>query len=351
MNILLCSVPFAPSIGGIETLSALLIRGFAQRGHAVVVVTQTPAAAGESGAAGDGVDSGLSDTEILRQPGAEQLVRAVRRADVVLHNQISLRLAWPLLAWRRPWVVAHHTWLPLRGPGAVKRRVLGQAVNVAVSRAVASSLPVASRVIANAYDPIRFGVRRHVPRDGEFLFVGRLVSDKGCDLLLAALRLLRTQGLRPRLSIVGSGPEEKALWETVAASDLGEQVRFHGPLTGEALVVAMNRHRWIVVPSAWEEPFGLVALEGLACGCLPVVAQSGGLPEAAGPEARLFARGDAAGLAQVMADLMAQRAGPTRPGAASAAHLLAHRPDRMCEAYLDALTDAIDRTRPLARAA
>lgn len=349
MNILLCSVPFAPSIGGIETLSALLARGFAQRGHAVVVATQTPVAQ-------EGGDVEVpAGVEILRQPGAETLVRAVRRADVVLHNQISLRMAWPLLAWRRPWVVAHHTWLPLRGPGAlagaVKRRVLGQAVNVAVSSAVASSLPVVCRVIPNAYDPLRFAVRRHVARDGDFLFVGRLVSDKGCGLLLEALRLLRAQGLRPRLSIVGGGPEETALREKVAALELGEQVRFDGSLTGEALVLAMNRHRWIVVPSVWEEPFGLVALEGLACGCLPVVAQSGALPAAAGPEARLFARGDANGLARAMADLLAQRAGPTRPGAASAAHLLAHRPDRMCEAYLDALADAIDRARSLARAA
>ena len=62
----------------------------------------------------------------------------------------------------------------------------------------------------------------------------------------------------------------------------------------------MNRHRVMVVPSIWEEPFGIVALEGLACGCEVVIARSGGLPEATGPFGVTFKRGDPVDLANVI---------------------------------------------------
>jgi glycogen synthase len=87
MKILLCSVPFRPSTGGIETVSAVLAEQFHRRGHAVTLVTQTPA--------------GEPDSEpypIVRRPSTAQMWRLVKQADVVFHNNISLRMAWPLLA-------------------------------------------------------------------------------------------------------------------------------------------------------------------------------------------------------------------------------------------------------------
>ena len=69
---------------------------------------------------------------------------------------------------------------------------------------------------------------------------------------------------------------------------LTDQVAFLGTQTGEALAEQLNRHRVIVVPSRWQEPFGLVALEGIACGCRAIIAESGGLLEAAGPHGVVF---------------------------------------------------------------
>ena len=69
---------------------------------------------------------------------------------------------------------------------------------------------------------------------------------------------------------------------------LAEEVAFVGTQTGPALVELLNRHRIIVVPSRWQEPFGMVALEGIACGCRAIVAGSGGLVEATGDLAVVF---------------------------------------------------------------
>lgn len=356
MKILMCSVPFRPSVGGIETVTALLADQFQRQGHTVTVVTQT--------------ESGLADSEsfaVLRRPNAWQLLKAVRACDVVLHNQVSLRLAWPLLLVQRPWVVAHHTWLPRQGvaawAGRFKRVCLRWALNVAVSDAVAADLALPVQVIPNPYDHELFQCLPGVPRSRELVVVGRLVSDKGVDLLLQALALLRQRGKAPRLSIIGSGPEEAALRQQVQTLGLQAQVRFAGSLVGQPLVRALNAHRVAVVPSVWEEPFGLVALEAQACGCLPVVADSGGLPQAAGPVGVVFAKGNAAALAECLAsvlervpvdgasrDVRVQRQlQQTRQLQQS--HLQQHHPANVAAAYLQVLDHAHRAPDPLARTA
>ena len=347
MNILMCSVPFRPSVGGIETVTELLARGFHDAGHRITVVTQTADPQGRE----------ALPYAVLRQPGARALWTAVQRSDVVLHNNISLRLAWPLLALRRPWVVAHHTWLPRQGPAARaagwKRLALRHARNVAVSDALAADLGLPCDVLPNPYDSTRFRNLAHIERTRDIVCVGRLVSDKGFAVMLHALALLQAHGQRYTLTVVGEGPESAALQGLVPVLGLQGQVQFTGALQGEALVQTLNRHRVAVVPSVWEEPFGLVALEAQACGCIPVVAASGGLPQAAGPAGVVFAKGDPLALAARLVPVL--RAAP-KEGIAEdprvRRHLQRHQPAAVAQAYLQLLEQhAQHRSVALARQA
>lgn len=340
MKILLCSVPFRPSVGGIETVSAILAEQFHRAGHSVTLLTQTADEAAP-----------VEPFAVLRRPSRAALWRAVLDADVVLHNNISLRLGWPLAFAARPWVVAHHTWIPNGTDiaGQFKRLALRRADNIAASSALAAALPVASSVVPNPYDSTLFRCIGGVERCRDIVFVGRLVSDKGVDVLLQALALLRAGGRSATLSIIGSGPEEAALRRQVQALGLQRQVGFAGRLVGEPLVRALNAHRVVAVPSLWEEPFGLVALEALACGCVPVVAASGGLAEAAGPAALVFAKGDAAALARQLA--AALQVSPPVDQAAVQQHLRRHQPARVAQAYLEVLENAGSRRGTLAGAA
>ncbi|KPF47828.1 hypothetical protein IP87_00310 [beta proteobacterium AAP121] len=332
MNILMCSVPFRPSVGGIETVTELLARGFHEAGHRLTVVTQSAA-----GAAADNLPYA-----VLRRPGARALWRAVQGSDVVLHNNISLRLAWPLLALRRPWVVAHHTWLPREGPAARaagwKRLALRHARNVAVSEALAADLGLPCEVLPNPYDSALF---RRVPgtaRTKDIVCVGRLVSDKGFAVMLHALALMHAHGHRHTLTIVGEGPEGAALQGLVSVLGLQGLVQFTGALKGQALVQTLHQHRVAVVPSVWEEPFGLVALEAQACGCVPVVAASGGLPQAAGPAGVVFAKGDPLALAARLVPVL--RSAPPEGIADDPRvrrHLQRHQPAAVAQAYLQLL--------------
>jgi glycosyltransferase involved in cell wall biosynthesis len=328
MKILLCSVPFRPSVGGIETVSEILAERFQRLGHDVVVVTQTPSELPDA-----------ASYRIVRQPRFGAFFDLVAWADIVFHNHISLRLAWPLLVLRRPWVVTHHTWLPRSGPGAAaawaKRRLLRFAHNVAVSRAVADSLPVACALVPNPYADGLFTRLAAKPRWGDLIFVGRLVDDKGAALLLDALAELAGRGRVLRATVVGEGPEAQPLRERAAALGLGEQLRFAGRRVGADLVDLLNAHPVIVVPSLWEEPFGLVVLEAMACGCVPIAARSGGLPEAVGDCGVLFPKGDVAALAQAMDALCADHDALRSYRLRARAHLARHRPERVAHDYLE----------------
>ena len=124
-------------------------------------------------------------------------------------------------------------------------------------------------------------------------------------MLLRALARLAENGVWPTLSIVGDGPERATL--VAMAGDLGlrQQIEFLGNQDHDALPAILNRHRMLVVPSLWDEPFGIVALEGSACGCVVVGSSGGGLPEAIGPCGATFPNGDDKRLAELLTELLA----------------------------------------------
>src|SRR5262249_8485456 len=129
-------------------------------------------------------------------------------------------------------------------------------------------------------------------------------SDKGCDLLISAVSMLRIRNLYPSVTVIGTGPELSLLVRQVDTLGLSDQVRFTGPLKGEELALMLARHRILVVPSRWEEPFGIVALEGAACGCVIIGTNGGGLPEAIGPCGLTVRRGDAGALAEALQEVL-----------------------------------------------
>lgn len=111
---------------------------------------------------------------------------------------------------------------------------------------------------------------------GDTLFLGRLSQEKGVDLLLRAWAKVKNRNRR--LVIAGTGPEESFLKKL--ASDLNlANVVFTGFLDKEQQVSLWSNSSALVVPSIWDEPFGMVVLEAWAKE-RPVVAYAkGALPE------------------------------------------------------------------------
>jgi glycogen synthase len=335
MKILLMSRSFLPALGGIETASEALADAFQGAGHQVRLVTRTPG--GE-----------IHETfgyEVIRRPSPFQLLASVRWADVVLHNNINLRVLWPLLLVPRPWVVAHQTWLAPAGRSGdlaarTKAFVLRFATSVAISAAIAEALPVRAEIVPNPYRDDLFRLTNQGARRYDLAFLGRLVSDKGVDLLIDALGALKTRGLAPSLLIIGTGPEEAALRRSVARLGLEAQVSFAGPKRDAALVEALNQARILVVPSRWAEPFGIVALEGIACGCVVLGASGGGLADAIGACGTLFERGSADALADKLDGMLRAPAGLDRWRSEGPAHLVRHTRAAIGARYLAILARA-----------
>lgn len=330
MKILLGSHHFFPSTGGIETVSESLAHEFGAAGHEVRVATQT---------AGDG----RFPFRVVRRPGPLELFRHVRWCDVFLQNNISLRTLWPLLFVRRPLFIIHQTWITnpdgsVGWPHKLKRFVLRCATSFAISRAIADHLPVPSTLVGNPYDDETFHASAAEPRTGELIFVGRLVSDKGANLLLDAMKLLAT---KPRLTIVGDGPERANLERQAADLQLQSQVNFAGPQHGAQLAKLLRQHQILVVPSLWHEPFGVVALEAIACGCIVIGSAGGGLAEAIGPCGVTFPNGDTQALAAAISRLLADPAECDRLRQNAAQHLARFKPRRIAGVYLEAMEKAL----------
>lgn len=328
MKILLTSLLFAPSIGGIETVSMLLAREFVAAGHSVKVATMTPG--------GDNASYGF---EVLRKPSFGQLAQAARWCDVYFQSNISLPLAAPLLIVRRPWFIVHHTWIPEpQGFSGMNHRLklflLRFAHSISISQAIAAPLPVKSELIPNPYDAALFQVRASISRSEDLVALGRLVSDKGFDLLVEALALLAKEGYRPKLTIIGDGPEKQAL--ILQAKDLcvAEQITFLGAMTGSKLADELNRYRIAVIPSRWKEPFGLVALEAIACGCVAVGSQEGGLSDAIGPCGLTFPNGDVSALAQALSRFLKTPGLLLQYREHAEEHLRKHHPSTVANHYL-----------------
>jgi glycogen(starch) synthase len=116
------------------------------------------------------------------------------------------------------------------------------------------------------------------PDEKLILLVGRLVYEKGFHLALEALPGVIERVGNVRFVVCGTGTAEADLKEQAADLDLLDHGRFVG-WTGDDMLHSLYRVADLcVVPSIYE-PFGLVALEAMASGCLCLVADTGGLRE------------------------------------------------------------------------
>lgn len=110
---------------------------------------------------------------------------------------------------------------------------------------------------------------------GYYLYFGRLSEEKGILTLLKAVE--RVPGVR--LEIAGTGPQEQALKEYVAGTNLQSRVNFRGFLSGKDLTDIIQGAKCVVLPSEWYENGPYAIMEAMAAGKPAIVSDLGGLPE------------------------------------------------------------------------
>jgi glycogen(starch) synthase len=324
---------FHPSVGGIETVASILAHEWTRKGAIVSIVTDV---------ARSDDDKKVFPFSVYHRPKATLFLRLLQEHDVFIHFNISLRALWPLLFVRRPFVAAHQGYYIINRSGkrdwrerlklGISRRA---AANIAASTAVARAIEINCEVIPNPYNCSLFRRDESVEKDRDLIFVGRLVSDKGAALLLHALAKLKAKAITPNLTLVGGGPERRALSNLVHQTGLGNQVTFTGEQTQKEIAELLRRHQLLVLPSIYEEPFGIVVLEGAACGCVVIGSDGGGLPEAIGPCGITFRRGDVDDLTAKLSHLLRHRENWEHYQKSAQAHLELHQPSRVASQYLE----------------
>ena len=169
------------------------------------------------------------------------------------------------------------------------------------------------RTLYNGVDTMRFRPSEFASVPPVIGFVGRTGIEKAPDVLLDAALLLADRTTEFRLQLVGSNhwdrfeddEYQRRLNQLVARLESkGIPVRRPGHVSREKLPEEIRKAQIHVVPSRWDEPFGLATLEGMACGLATVVSDTGGTPEVVGDSALLFTRDSPSELAAILYQLI-----------------------------------------------
>lgn len=145
-------------------------------------------------------------------------------------------------------------------------------------------------------------VRASLGLDGWVVgYVGRLVPEKGVDVLLRAFRQLPQAG---HLLIVGDGSERAALQSLAESLGIGSRCRFQTGVPYDLVANYMNAMDVLVLPSRttpnWKEQFGRVLVEAMACQVAVAGSDSGAIPEVIARPECVFPEGDSAALARIL---------------------------------------------------
>lgn len=352
-----------PSIGGIETFSHALLPRLAARGYDIHVLT------------GD-ADGALPDHEdmdgiVIRRlplraamsrgdPGLlmENLrkVRALKQriAPDIVHLNFSGPMA--LYHLKTAQAAPARTVTTLHGPVSGLRGGAGTLLGdifdrsdwvVAHSQAVLEDARMAAPAVAGRSSLIHYGVE--APRADpapvtashdapHLLCAGRLVPEKGMDLAVAAFAAILRHFPSARMTMAGDGPEREALEQQARSLGVAESIDFIGWVQPDDMPALMARATLVIMPSRWQEPFGLVAVEAALQSKPMLAAAVGGLREAVedGVTGRLVPGDDAAALAEAAIAMLSDPAGLAAMG-------LRGR-DRAQRLFgMDTVVDALDR--------
>jgi D-inositol-3-phosphate glycosyltransferase len=377
VNIAVLPSAYEPHIGGVEELSRQLARSYLRKGHRVVVVTNRWPRNLPSVETLDEIPlyrlpfrlphrslQGRLSYPLTNRRISRQLHAILSRHEIdVLHVQcVSSNAHYALRAKHElgiPLVVTAQGELTMDASQAFQRdatmaEVLRRAMEGADLVTACSAKTLAdvehflghaldgARVIYNGADVQTFADASPVDLGFPYvLSIGRLVPQKGFDVLLRAWATLEHDGVR--LVIVGEGPELDALDRLTRDLGVHSSVCFFGPAARAAVPGLFAGSKVVVLPSRADEGLPLVSIEAMASGRPLISTRSGGISEIItdGVDGILVDRADDRGLALALHRVLDDERYAAVIGRAAKLRASRFDWDVLADAYVEAFSQAL----------
>jgi len=270
-------LPVPPThYGGIERVIDMLARNLVKRGHTVKLFAHPDSTCPVLRVAWPGRRS-ASRLDTLRN--ATTLARHVLadRFDLV-HSFSRIAYLAPILPFALPKLMTYQREISQRTTTGAFRLARGTLEFTAISQQMIDVVPLAGRwhFVPNGVPLDAYRFRASVAPDAPLVFLGRIELTKGPHL---AIDIAQRSGRK--LVIAGNVPNEHRGWfeANVAPHIDGERVRFIGPVDDAQKNELLGQSAALLMPILWEEPFGIVMAEAMACGTPVVGLRRGAVPE------------------------------------------------------------------------
>jgi glycosyltransferase involved in cell wall biosynthesis len=270
-------LPVPPRLyGGIERIIDMLARGLVERGHAVTVFAHPDSRTAGRLVSWPGRASG-SKVDTVRNAAVLARHAWAGRFDLV-HSFSRIAYLTPLLPARVPKLMTYQRPISARsvrlGHGlsrgtlwfcAISRAMMHDVAGIGTWRLVFNGAPL------SIYD---FQPSSHP--DAPLVFLGRVEEIKGPHLAIEIARRTKLP-----LVIAGNVPDnQRQFFETQIAPHIdGKAVSYVGPVDDAAKNALLGQARALLMPILWEEPFGIVMAEAMACGTPVLGLARGSVPE------------------------------------------------------------------------
>jgi glycosyltransferase involved in cell wall biosynthesis len=278
-------LPVPPKLyGGIERIIDILVRGLRSQGHTVVLVAHRESTCN--------IDCIFPWPGLRSQITFDTLRNTVHLRSVVqefqpdvLHSFSRLHYMLPLLPSRLPKIMSYQR-KPTKRTVSLASKLANHSLTFTgcsqhICRQGLSSGGV-WHPIYNFVEIEKFTFQPVVAPNAPLVFLSRIEQIKGAHTAIAIA--LQTQR---RLIIAGNqveSAEGKQYWQNAIEPHLGKQgIEYIGPVNDSQKNELLGRAAAMIVPIEWDEPFGIVFAEALACGTPVISCPRGSLPEIVRP--------------------------------------------------------------------
>jgi glycosyltransferase involved in cell wall biosynthesis len=270
-------LPVPPThYGGIERVVDMLARTLKRRGHDVTLFSHPNSSCPVERIAWPGRSSSdFGDTLV----NMTTLARTVLSGQFdLVHNFARIAYLAPLLPLAIPKLMSYQRDISPRTTSWAQGLSRGTIEFSAISRQMIEARPLQGRwhMVPNGVSTEAYTFQPEVANDAPLVFLGRVEEIKGPHLAIEIAR--RT---RRGLVIAGNVPDEHRSWfeHHVLPFIDGDRVRYIGPVNDEQKNLLLGQAFAFLMPILWEEPFGIVMAEAMACGTPVVALRRGAVPE------------------------------------------------------------------------